>query len=189
MSCIVAQAQVSSVSNFRKKKISTAANYKIDSFSIVPKSVYIHNIDTSFFSIDYVNAKIIWKKKVAEDSIEISYRVFPYSFNKSYKRFNYDSIKNNFIAAQPFIFNNNQNAFNDNTASFINFGKINYSGSLGRNLSFGNNQDAVFNSQLNRQISGIRGDSIELAAAITDNNIPIQPDGSTQRLKGLTKFL
>ncbi len=189
MSCIVAEAQFSSISNFRKKKIPTTANHKMDSLSIVPQSVFVSNIDTSFFSVDYINAKIIWKKKMLLDSVEINYRVFPYSFNKSYKRFNYDSIKNNFIAAQPFIFNNNQNSFNDNNASFINFGKINYSGSLGRNLSFGNNQDAVFNSQLNLQISGIIGDSIELAAAITDNNIPIQPDGSTQRLNEFDKIL
>ena len=28
------------------------------------------------------------------DSVTVSYRVFPYNFNKTYKRFNYDSIKN-----------------------------------------------------------------------------------------------
>ena len=190
MACVVARAQVSGISNFKQKKIAANKNITVDSFSIVPKSFVIKNVDTSFYTIDCINAKIIWKKKTTADSVTIYYRVFPNSFGKTYKRFNYDSIKNNFIAPQPFIFNNNsQGNFDNNNAAFIDFGKINYSGSLGRNLSFGNNQDAVFNSQLNLQLSGIIGDSIELSAAITDNNIPIQPDGSTQRLNEFDKIL
>ena len=161
------------------------SNVQFEQNVIVPNSLSIKNVDANFYSINYAKSTLFWKRKIEVDSVEISYRVFAIDFTKTYSRFNYDSVKNNFIATQPSIFS--KPLVGDE--GFLNFGNINYSGSFGRNLSFGNNQNAVFNSQLNLQLNGFIGDSIEIAAAITDNNIPIQPDGTTQTLNEFDRIL
>ena len=127
---------------------------------------------------------IKWKKQPAKDSVSVFYRVFPYRFNAIAKRYSYDSIDDNFIADRK-QFNNRINQ--PSTSSLFDFGNMNYNGSFGRSLSFGNSQDVVVNSQFNLQLSGMLGDSIQVAAAITDNNIPIQPDGNTQQLNEFDK--
>lgn len=112
------------------------------------------------------------------DSATITYRVFPFNLNASAQRMNYDSVMNNFYI-KPFEFNN---GFSAEQKGIFDFGTLKAEGSFGRQIGFGNSQDAVLNSTLNMQLSGMLGDSIEIQAAITDNNIPIQPDGTTQQL-------
>lgn len=164
-------------SNLRNKKISPSSSITVDSLSIVPRTFFIKGFDTSYYHLDEVNAVIRWKKPLQVDSVEVFYRVFSYRLNAVTKRFTYDSVMNNFIAQRK-ILNTRQASAN----SLFDFGTMNYNGSFGRALSFGNSQDVVVNSQFNLQLSGVLGDSIQIAAAITDNNIPIQPDGTTQQL-------
>ncbi len=171
------------VSNLRKKTIATKGFVVLDTLSIVPGSLLIPDTDTSYYSSDFINATLRWKRPIGKDSVSIMYRVFSFRFNQSVHRLSYDSIRNNFIVERP------RHAAGRTDNAFFNFGKLDYNGSFGRSLSVGNTQDAVFNSQLNLQINGIIGDSIQLSAAITDNNIPIQPDGTTQQLNEFDKIL
>ncbi|HEY0679821.1 MAG TPA: hypothetical protein VGD17_16170, partial [Chitinophagaceae bacterium] len=164
--------------NLRQKWITTTTDtVKLDSFSIVPNTISITAITPDNYELDAINGLLIWKQKPSIDSVHVSYRVFPGRLNAVTSKFNYDSISNYFLV-KPFELD----AKNREAEAFFNFGNINYSGSFGRGISFGNSQDAVVTSNLNLQLNGYLADSIEIAAAITDNNIPIQPDGTTQQL-------
>lgn len=170
-------------SNLRKKVILTQADSTaLDTLSIIPGTFRITGIEPDTYIIDYINARLKWKKKPAADSVLIFYRVFPGKFNTVYQRLRFDSVSNNFIAGPAVI---SGNTLSQN--SIFDFGNLNYNGSFGRGLSFGNQQDVVLNSTLNLQMSGYLADSIQIAAAITDSNIPIQPDGNTQNLNEFDK--
>ena len=165
------------LSNLRQKTISTAGqSIRLDSFSIVPNSVKISNVEPSDYSIDHPSAMLFWIRKPSQQMVSIEYRVFPFSLNAASRRMSFDSI------FYRFNISGNQLTGKKGSDRPIDFGKINSNGSLGRSLSFGNRQDAVFNSSLNLQMNGYMGDSIQINAAISDNNIPIQPDGNTQNL-------
>lgn len=174
------QMHAQEISTLRSKKISSSGSVTLDTMSVVPGSVFIAEADSSFFHFDYINAQLLWTKQVAADSVFIRYRVMP-RLNKLAQRFDYnDYIDVRFprerVLAEPV------------NRSLLQFGDINYNGSFGRSLSVGNNQDLIFNSQFNLQMSGYLGDSIRLEAALTDNNLPIQPDGSTQMLNDFDRI-
>jgi hypothetical protein len=166
-------------SNLRIKKVAVIADsVLLDTLSIIPKTFSIQQVDTATYQLDFVKAVLHWKTKPQSDSILITYRVFPYKLNSVVQRLTYESVMNNIYIA-PYEFNANDA---ESSKTVFDFGNIQYNGSFGRSLSFGNNQDAVVNSTFQLQLNGMLADSIEIAAALTDNNIPIQPDGTTQQL-------
>jgi len=68
------------------------------------------------------------------------------------------------------------------------FGKgLKSSGTLLRGFSLGTNKDLAVNSGLRLQLAGKISDEIEIVAALTDENTPIQPEGNTERLEELDK--
>jgi hypothetical protein len=151
----------------------------LDTTSIIPRTFSISSIPDSDYHLDFVKAILYWNKKPSLDTINVSYRVFPFKLNPVAQRLNYDSIsKIPFL--MPLSFQNNDQY--GNPKGIFDFGNLNTTGSFGRQIAFGNSQDAVVNSTLNLQMQGMLGDSIEIRAAITDNNMPIQPEGNTQQL-------
>jgi len=173
------------LSNLHEKYIPvTKGRVKIDSMSLIPNAFFVKDVTDSAYTLDWVNGALIWKHPPADkDSVLVTYRCFPYKLNAVAKRFSYDSIENYFLV-RPY---EKDKYGQDASDAFFNFGNITYNGSFGRSISFGNSQDAVVTSNLNLQISGYLADSIEISAAITDNNIPIQPDGTTADLNEFDK--
>jgi len=61
------------------------------------------------------------------------------------------------------------------------------SGSLVRGFTVGSNRDLSLNSGFRMQMNGSLSRDISIAAALTDENTPIQPEGTTQTLREVDK--
>ena len=114
----------------------------------------------------------------------VQYRVLPYDFEKPFTHLDSNLIQQ--AASGDYIgfdFNPYEPA-----GSISDFKGLDYSGSFSRGISFGNSQNLVLNSNFNLQMAGNIGDDVEILAAITDQNIPLQPEGNTQQLQEFDKI-
>jgi hypothetical protein len=179
-----------SLSNLRTKHIPFSSDtITIDSVSIIPGSLLIickdKSIGNNDFFIDYVSSKLSWiqSNKPQPDSILIEYKVFPLKFTKI------QQIRDKQLLTEPTL--NSKDPFYvekiSNTSNVFGLDGLTRSGSISRGISVGNNQDAVINSSLNLQLSGKLAGNIEVLAAITDDNVPIQAEGNTQQLQEFDK--
>ncbi len=184
-------ANAQSASNIRFKSFSTQADtVSLDSLSVVPNTITVRTptgeiLDSSYFVLKAFESKLIWKKKPESDSVKILFRVYPFAlasetYNKSYQQY-LNAGSNRLL--KPFSYNPDvvQN-------KLIDFGSLDYNGSFARSVSFGSNQSVVLNSLFNLQLSGMLAKDLEISAAITDNNIPIQPEGNTQQIQEFDKI-
>ena len=120
------------------------------------------------------------------DSVFLCYRVFPINFAAPYYGESYVAIDTSdyneaYHKAEPkFI----PKVIREEL--FITKG-ISKTGSLTRGISVGNAQNVFVNSALNLQLEGKLSDDISIIAAISDQNIPFQPEGNTQQLQDFDK--
>lgn len=162
---------------------------KIDTLSIIPNSLIISDsigtiIDSNTYKIDYANSLLIFKASDYKNStITTKYRVFPYDFGKTFYHKDFCKIKKRDSSNNPNFFI----IYQEEPTNIWDFGGLNKSGSISRGVSFGNNQDVFVNSSLNLQLSGKLSEEIELLAVITDQNIPVQPEGNTQQIQEFDK--
>ena len=157
----------------------------LDSLSIEPGSVQMkigHTVvRQEKYDTNLALGCIIWKQgmKPEADSVLVSYRTFPFSFSKTY-------LHKDIREIQPDD-GGNVNPFsispNVESESFANMKGLEKRGSISRGISFGNSQDLSVNSNLDMQLSGKVSDKVNVLAAISDDNIPIQPEGNTQQLQ------
>lgn len=176
-------------SNFKQKKfLLNSDTIFLDSLSLIPGSVKISSrnraYDTSTYKIVYPLKAIVFKGKPT-DTISVSYKTFPFNFEKLY--YHKDSkvlTKDLSLPINPFSISFNQS--NPESESFLSDG-LNKNGSISRGISFGNNQDVVVNSSLNLQVSGKLTQEVDLLLAATDDNIPFQADGTTAQLQEFDK--
>lgn len=164
---------------------------KLDTLSVVPGSLSLYAIqqqdsillnEGEHFRLEPASALILFLPGQRPDSLLARYRLFAFDFSQIYARKDRLGLDTIDVLQNPLIYSTRDL----NTRSYLDMGGLDYSGSFSRGLSFGNRQDVVLNSSLNLQLSGTLRD-VEIEAAITDNNIPIQPEGNTQQLQEFDK--
>ncbi|MBK7856201.1 MAG: hypothetical protein IPJ79_16100 [Bacteroidetes bacterium] len=91
-----------SFSNLRSKWILvTTDSATVDTLSLIPQSVSVkHNgnfVNDSLFTVNHVSAKVFWSKlflvQYQNDSVFITYRVFPLLFDKPFTKRNKEVIQ------------------------------------------------------------------------------------------------
>ncbi len=184
----LALAQVADPNPSSLKQINTTVTQDsifLDSLTLVPHSLQIRSrgkiIDSTAYHYNYSSGYLHFDKQPLQDSLQISYRVLPFSlhtphFHKSL--WVYDSSA--FFKDTPYTYGQQPQLEKEELFASPQLAK---SGSISRGVSFGNRQNILVNADLNLQMEGVLTKDINIRAAITDQNIPLQPEGNTQQLQ------
>jgi len=178
-------AKAQTLSNLRTRTIQLSADTVVlDTLSIIPKSFRLSangtKVDSSAYNLEWFSGKLIVSPLLKGKTVLATYRVFSILFSE--KTYNKDSklittIRKNI--KNPFSYTVKRSA----SEQLFDLGTLTKSGSISRGISLGNNQDLGVTSSLNLNLSGQLTQNVGIRAAITDNNIPFQPDGNTQQLQ------
>ena len=157
-----------------------------ESFSLIMKNG--KPFPSTLYKVDFDKGELVFNRKkfnsekiYSTQQLTASFRVFPINFSKPLFHKDAAVLKRSHAGeVNPFNFTYDEKTKADD---FFNMPGLNKNGSISRGITLGNTQDVVVNSSLNLQLSGKISENIELLAAITDNNVPVQPDGNTQQLQ------
>ncbi|NDK54566.1 hypothetical protein [Pontibacter fetidus] len=170
----------------------------LDSMTVLPSTIEFSGPKKDQYSFDYnysrneftftriptpdsVAIDTLGTMQAVPDSVLICYRVLPLNLTKP--AFRRDINKLDMSSFNKGFY---QEDITQREEIFKTPG-LNKTGSISRGISFGNTQNVFVNSALNLQLDGKLTDEISITAAITDQNIPFQPEGNTQQLQEFDK--
>lgn len=126
------------------------------------------------------NNMITFDTTYSWDSIMVGFRVFDFNVEFVYRLLDTSDMQRQDIAIAPRY---KYRPSDSRSAGILGSRELNYAGSFSRGFSVGNAQSLVLNSNFNLQLAGDIGEGVKIVAAISDENIPIQPEGNTQVLQ------
>lgn len=153
----------------------------LDSLTVYWPTLYVSRQDREFsnFTIDTLQNTLLFDLASLGDTVQIRFRVLPFVLHGTYSK--KDSL----------ILVNKNNAFDNpfmlsseiKREDIFGSSALKKSGSISRGINVGNAQDLSVNSTMNIQLNGEISQNLKILATLTDDNIPIQPDGNTNKLQ------
>ncbi len=154
---------------------------RFDTLSVVPHSFQLEGTPAAAIDIDYIAATIYLKDSaLLGKPLCFRYQVYSSDFSAPRRHRPLSLIEPplpDFRAAESHILP---------VADAVQDNLLNTAGSVSRGISVGNRQDLVLNSALNLQLSGKLSDDLEIIASLSDQNMPLQPEGNTEYITDLS---
>lgn len=149
-----------------------------DNEDIIPSTRWDFDPTSGTISFDRT-----WVSAVGLDQLTVRYETYPFTLPKRYQ-----PLKPTELSADLF-------EDPDSLAGIVRqldqqptiASSLRQSGSLSRGIIIGSNQDFSLESGLNFELNGALTEDININASLTDQSIPIQPDGTTQNLREFDK--
>lgn len=153
----------------------------------LPSVVFIsddQSVDSCFI---WVDSTFAFRNVCGDMSVEISYYTLPDTYLAPAELLNRDIIQaSNKIPDNAML--QPVSLSQDGGLLEKDFAGVSRTGAISRAVRVGTNQSAVLNSTLDLQLSGYLPDSTLIKASITDNRIPVQPDGFSQQLRDIDRI-
>ena len=176
-------AQRADLSNLRDTTVAVnPAGQLVDTLTVAANSLAIYDATTNYqlpiTTYQLTGRFLRWQSVDLPDSVRLRYRVLPFVLDERVRLLDSAALESE--EAGLVI-----GGYDDYVRSGLldNNSKVRTTGSFSRAISFGNSQDLVLNSAFNLQMDGELGNGIEVSASITDESLPVQPEGTTQQLR------
>ena len=140
-------------------------------------------LDSANVSINYRYGRLVLRDREAAGILVAAYQTLPFSFDLIYQLNDEHRIESEPDSSTLFSDISAQEE-RETQAVRDPFGdsRVRRSGSITRGVVAGSNKDVTVESGLRMQLAGEIVDGVNIQAVLTDENTPIQPEGTTQRL-------
>ncbi|MCB9223872.1 MAG: hypothetical protein R2780_10335 [Crocinitomicaceae bacterium] len=179
-----------SLNGFAQTRLNKSFTISGDTIQIDTVSIYLSGFEVKAgdqklnekqYWVDPIKARLVITDPAVTGPIEVQYEPTPISLNKNYQHKNKDLIVTSEVEnIDPFKYSVSSEKSNDD---LFGTNTLNKQGSISRGVTVGNAQNLSLQSTLNLQLDGQIAPNLFMTGSISDNNIPFQPEGNTQKLQ------
>lgn len=176
--------------NFAQTKTEKYISVSSDTIQFDTVSVYRSNFEVkqgdqilpaTEYYLDAINAKIYFRNLSGSTIVKLTYEKMPLNFSQSYSHKSSSLIVTDTVQDfDPYIYSVSTGT---STGDLFGSTKLNKQGSISRGITVGNAQSLSLQSTLNLQLDGQIAPNLYMKGAISDDNVPFQPEGNTQKLQ------